>query len=120
MPMSMKRARALVGLFGGLGLFVVLATSGCGDSKGGSGNAAAALASCNSYCDAFIAKACPAPALFATAAECKMEECVDTSAASANCNNAIKTYYDCRQTQADLCEDTGCDPQAAAIFSACS
>ena len=111
--------RALVGLLGGLGLLVVVATSGCGDSKGGGGNAAAALSSCNSYCDAYIAKAC-AQAFYTTAAECKTTECVDTSAASANCNNTIKTYYDCRQTQADLCEDAGCDTQAAAILSACS
>ena len=112
--------RALVGLFGGLGLLVIFTMSGCGDSGGGSGNAAAALASCNSYCDAYIAKACPAPALFATAAECKTDECQDTSAAPAKCNAAIKTYYDCRQAQADLCADDGCDNQGIAILSACA
>ena len=112
--------RALVGLFGGLGLLVVFATSGCGDSSdGGGGNAAAALASCNSYCDAYIAKACTS-AFYATAAECKTMECEDTSAAPANCNAALKTYYDCRQTQADLCADDGCNSQAAALLSACT
>ena len=116
----MRMKRALVGLFGGLGLLVVFATSGCGDSGGG-GNSAAALASCNSYCDAYIAKACPAPPLYTTVAECKMNECEDdTSGAPANCNAAIKTYYDCRQTQADLCADDGCDSQFGAIIGACS
>lgn len=115
----MRMKRALVGLVGGLGLLVVFAASSCGDSKGGGGNSAAALASCNSYCDAYIAKAC-ASAFYATAAECKTDECVDTSAAPANCNATVKTYYDCRQAQADLCADDGCDSQFAAIIGACS
>ena len=54
----------------------VLATAGCGSSSGGGGNSSAALASCNAYCDAYIAKAC-ADAFYTTAAECKTTECVD-------------------------------------------
>ena len=111
--------RALVGLFGGLGLVVALATNGCGGDSNGGGGGAAALASCNSYCDAYIAKACATP-FYASAAECKSTECEDTSAAPANCNTAIKTYYDCRTAQADLCADDGCDTQFTAIITACS
>lgn len=110
--------RALVGLFGGLGLMVALATSGCGGDDGGGGGAAA-LASCNSYCDAYIAKACATP-IYTTAAECKTDECDGISAVPANCGAALKTYYDCRATQADLCADDGCDSQAAAFVTACT
>jgi hypothetical protein len=109
--------KSLLGLFGMLGLVSVLAASGCGSSSGGS-NSSAALASCNAYCDAYIAKACADP-IFTSLADCKSSECVDTSAASAGCNNTVKAYYDCRTTQADLCADDGCNTQATAILSAC-
>jgi len=110
--------KALLGLFGALGLVSVLAASGCGSSSNSGGGSGAALASCNAYCDAYIAKACASP-IYASAAECKTNECVDTSAASSGCNGSIKTYYDCRATQADLCADDGCNTQAAAILTAC-
>jgi hypothetical protein len=107
--------KSLLGLFGVLGLASLLAASGCGSS---SGDSSATRASCNTYCDAYIAKACTDP-IYASAAECKSSECVDTSAGSSGCNASIKAYYDCRATQADLCADDGCDTQAAAILSAC-
>jgi len=110
--------KSLAGLFSVLGLVSMIATGGCGGSSGGGNNAAAALASCNTYCDAYAAKACATP-IYASAAECKSNECVDTSAAPSGCNAAIKTYYDCRATQADLCADNGCDSQATAILTAC-
>jgi len=109
--------KSLLGVFAVLGLVSVLATSGCGSSSGS--NSSAALASCNAYCEAYIAKACVDP-MFTSLADCKSSECVNTSAASSGCNNAVKAYYDCRATQADLCADDGCDTQGTAIFTACS
>lgn len=111
--------RALLGPLGGLSLLVAVVTSGCDDSQGAASTAAAALESCNAYCDAYIARAC-SPSFYAAADECKSTKCLDTSAGSAGCNAALRTYYDCQQSQADICADDGCSSQAAAIISACS
>ena len=110
--------RTLLGPLFGLTLLVAAVTSGC-DGQGAVSSAAAALASCNTYCDAYIAQAC-SPAFYAAADECKSTKCQDTSAGSASCNAALKAYYDCQQSQPDICADDGCSSQAAAIIGACS
>ena len=102
--------KALVGLFGGLGLLVVFATSGCGDSRWRRqrGRGARVL---QRYCDAYIAKACADRPSTRRRPSARRRSARYTSAAPANCNAAVKAYYDCRQTQADLCADDGCDSQ---------
>ena len=80
--------RALLGPLGGLSLLVAVVTSGCDDSQGAASTAAAALESCNAYCDAYIARAC-SPSFYAAADECKSTKCLDTSAGSAGCNAAL-------------------------------
>lgn len=94
---------------------VSFATLGCGGGGGG-GDSSGSVAACNSYCDAYIAKACADP-LYATAAECKTSECGGLSAAPSKCQNAIKTYYECEKAQSNLCDDAGCPTQFAALLS---
>ena len=93
-----------------------------GGSSGGQGgsNANPAIASCNAYCDAYIAAACPTPT-YSSASECKSSECgsIPTTATAA-CYAAVKTFYDCERTQADICGDTGCVNQFTALLGACS
>ena len=109
-----------LGVFGVLGLVAALATVGCGGSDGDNGHAAT-LTSCNAYCDMYGAAACGASGLFTDAADCKTSECQPIPAAApSGCQSALKTYYDCRKTQADICADDGCDAQATAFFTACS
>ena len=103
--------------WGLLGLVLSFVLVGCG-SSGGNGSAET-QASCNAYCTAYIAAACASP-IYATAAECNTNECAQIPAsAPAKCQMALKTYYDCRKAQADICGDAGCDPQATAYISAC-
>ena len=112
--------KSLVGLFGVLGLVAGLSVSGCGsDSKSNGNNSGALTTSCNAYCDAYIAKACADP-IFTSAADCKTNECGGLSAAPAGaCQNALKVWYDCRTTEADICMDNGCDSQNTAWLAAC-
>jgi hypothetical protein len=107
--------RSLLGLVGLLGLVAVIATSGCGDSGPSAGEVSA---SCNAYCDAYGAAACADP-IYTDAAECKSTECVDTSSGSEGCRTAVKNYYDCEKSQADICADTGCGNQALSILTSC-
>jgi hypothetical protein len=111
--------KSLLGLFGLLGLVSVLATSGCGGDSNSS--TSDAVTSCNAYCDAYFAvtPACADPA-FPSAAQCKTDECTPPPGVTAACTSAAKTYYDCRKAQADLCADTGCDSQLAALATACT
>src|SRR5262245_22389981 len=108
----MKRSRC-----GALGLFVwsVLVLAGCG-SDGSSGNSAAVQTACNGYCDTYAAASCSAP-VYASAAECKTGECAPLTSAPAGCHAALKTYYDCRKAQSDICADEGCVNEFAALAS---
>ena len=74
---------------------------GCGsddDNKAGGGDAA--LASCNAYCDATVAKACT------DSATCKADECDGVNQASGDCATEMKRYYDCMKAQTDVCGQT--------------
>lgn len=94
--------------------FTLATAIGCG-SSGSSVDRTAAIASCNAYCDMFGAAACPAPALYASAADCKTNNCTPLSSSPAGCQTALVTFYDCEKTQADICADDGCDTQFAAL-----
>jgi hypothetical protein len=96
-------------------------SGGAGGSSGGQGgNGGSSIASCNAYCDAYIATACPTP-LYTSADECKSFECGDISKiASGACQAAVTTFYDCERTQADICGDTGCTNEFTALITACS
>jgi len=72
----------------------------CGSDDDGGGDGAAALASCNAYCDAKVAKNCD------FSAECKTDECTDTDKATGPCATEFKRYYDCMKAQPDVCADT--------------
>ena len=100
-------------LFGALGLAFSFALLGCGSSGGDS---AATQASCDAYCSAYIAATCD-PSNYVSVSDCETNECGGLSAAPSNCQATIKAYYDCEKTQADICGDTGCDPQFAALAS---
>jgi hypothetical protein len=112
-----KSLRSLVGL---VGLVSVFATSGCGgDSNGGTTTTVAqAKASCDAWCDAYIAATCTDP-FYTDAATCKTTECTPDGTETAACISAIKTLYDCSKAQADICADNGCVSQATAAASAC-
>jgi hypothetical protein len=76
---------------------------GC-SSDSESGSAGAALASCNAYCDAAIAKSCT------DSADCKADECSDLDKAMGACDATFKTYYDCLKAQTDVCANTCAPP----------
>jgi hypothetical protein len=82
---------------------ISLAVSGCGSD----GDPAATQASCIAYCTTYIAAACAAPH-YASVSACQTNECDHAAAAPASCQTAIKAYYDCRKTEADLCGNTAC------------
>ena len=103
-------------LIGVLGLVLSMATIGCGSSSGG--DPAATQASCSAYCTAYIAAACPTP-VYASVDDCNSAECAPFASAPSKCQSALKTYYDCRATQADICADTGCDSQFTAVVANC-
>lgn len=93
-------------------------TTGGGGTGGGGSALAAAVASCNAWCDAYVAAACADP-LYTNAADCKSTECSPDGTESAACIAAIKALYDCSRVQASICADNGCISQAAAAVSAC-
>jgi len=91
-----------------------------GSSGGQGGNGGSAIASCNAYCDVYIAAACPT-SIYTSASQCKSAECGDIPLiASAACLAAVKTFYDCEQMKADLCGDRGCLNEFTALMAACS
>ena len=99
MPQEKKRVKKWsVGWLAVVGLLSVFASSGCSDSV--EGDPAAALASCNAFCEAYLAAAC---ADYSTLDECKSIECSDLPRQPLGCQTQIKVYYDCRQDQADVC-----------------
>lgn len=81
---------------------------GCGEERA---DAAPAIASCNTYCDAYVAAACT-PSTYADRAACKDTECGDIATSPSVCVAAFKTYYDClgALTKEDLCCDTATAP----------
>jgi len=81
----------------GVLLLAVASAVGCSSSDESSGTGGAALAACNSYCDAAIAKSC------ADSADCKVNECAELDKATGACGTAFKTYYDCLKAQSDVC-----------------
>jgi hypothetical protein len=85
---------------------------GCGSSSGV--DSSAAIASCNGYCDAYIGAACSS-STYTSVAMCKTEECGHLATAPAACQAPLKTFYDCEKTQADICGDTGCRNELAAL-----
>ena len=89
-----------------------------GGGTGGGGALAEAVASCNAWCDAYVAATCADP-LYTSAAACKSTECSPDGTESAACIAAIKALYDCSRTQANICADNGCVSQAGAAISAC-
>ena len=99
------------------GFLVSMTLLGCGSSGGSStsnGDPAATKLSCMEYCIEYIAGSCPTP-VYTTMTECGMNECDPLAAAPAGCQTALKTYYDCRKAEADICDDVGCDSQFAAL-----
>ncbi|HMF44756.1 MAG TPA: hypothetical protein VKQ32_28980 [Polyangia bacterium] len=92
------------------------AGAGCGSSGGPTGDPQATLSSCNAWCDANIGAACATP-LYATVDDCKTTECAPLLRAPAICQTKLKTYYDCRQAQGDLCADMGCMDEMHAVLT---
>lgn len=102
--------------FGLLLASLVAASAGCGSSGGPTGDPQATLASCNAWCDAYIPAACAAP-IYTALDACKMTECSDLPRQPAICQTKIKTYYDCRKAQADLCGDMACTDEFNAVLT---
>ncbi|HYJ07671.1 MAG TPA: hypothetical protein VEX18_01645 [Polyangiaceae bacterium] len=87
-------------------LLAASSTVACGSDDDGGGDGAAALTSCNAYCDAAVAKSCT------DSADCKSFECSDLDKATGPCATEFKRYYDCMKAQADVCAQT-CTPDLA-------
>ena len=100
-----------------LGLVLVLApflaALGCSSSGG---TLSATQDSCTAYCNAYVVAVCDPP-LYTEASACESVECVPLKGGSPSCQAAFKAYYDCKQSQADLCADTGCTREFDAINS---
>lgn len=89
------------------GLLSMLAV-GCGEDRA---DPAPAVASCNAYCDAYLAAACSAPN-YTSGGMCKEFECGTIATSPATCVDEFKAYYDCVKvlTAADLCCETVAPP----------
>ena len=103
-------------LLGVLLASLIGAAAGCGSSGAPTGDPQATLASCNDWCDAYIAAA-GAVATYQTLDECKMTECAALPLQPAICQTKLKTYYDCQKAQSDICGDTGCTDQFHAVLT---
>jgi hypothetical protein len=113
----MTRAKGRLVGFGFLLSVAVFGCAGGGSSDGnGNGDPAATKLSCMEYCIQYIAASCSSP-VYTSMTECGMYECNPLAAAPAGCQTALKTYYDCRRDEADICNDVGCDSQFAAVAS---
>jgi hypothetical protein len=95
-------------------LAVAAVACGSDDEGGSSGAGAAALQSCQEYCDAEVS--CGD---YASADECKSSECAGNDQATGACAEAIKAFYDCQKAAADVC-NPGCTTEASAYLDACS
>ena len=88
-------------ILGALGILISAALIGCD----GYGDPAATQASCSAFCTKYVAAACPQ---YASVGACQNSECGHAAAAPASCQTAIKAYYDCRKSEADICGSTAC------------
>jgi hypothetical protein len=95
----------------GLVLLLCSAALGCGSSGG---TLSATQDSCTAYCNTYIAAGCRSP-FYSSASACVNVECVPLKGGSSSCQTALKAYYDCEQAQADICGDTGCASELAAL-----
>jgi hypothetical protein len=112
MPHQKKRVKKWsLGWLAVLSLVSVLASPGCTDSA--DGDPAAALASCNAFCDAYLTAGCKD---YDSLEECKAIECSDLPAQPRGCQTQVTIYYDCRQAQADICINP--DESTEACFAA--
>ncbi|HMF41017.1 MAG TPA: hypothetical protein VKQ32_09985 [Polyangia bacterium] len=50
---------------------------------------------------------------------CRTQECVPLQGASMTCQTILKVMYECELGQPDLCADTGCETQMAAVNTGC-
>jgi hypothetical protein len=107
-----------VNRFGIFGVLVSVAWLGCSSSNG-PGSVTATQASCNAFCAAVVAANCPPPAppagSYTSVDDCNRRECQPLVGGSESCQEALKAYYDCEAQQSDICADTGCDNQFAAL-----
>jgi hypothetical protein len=95
---DLKRVKkSFVGWLAVLSVVSVLASPGCDSDDG---TAAAALMSCNAFCDAYLTAKCTD---YPTLDDCKAVECSDLPRQPAGCQSKVKSYYDCRQAQAAIC-----------------
>jgi hypothetical protein len=90
--------KSSVGWLAVLCLVSVLASPGCSDSV--EGDPAAALASCDAFCDAYVPAGCTD---YDSIEECKSIECSDLPVQPVGCQTQVKSYYDCRLAQVDIC-----------------
>jgi len=96
-----------------LGLVLSFAVLGCGSSTG---NSADTQTACNDYCAAVVAAACATPpGGYTDVSACMSTECMPLRGASASCQTALKRYYDCERAQSDICADSGCTNEFAAL-----
>jgi hypothetical protein len=105
-----KRPRVNRGRRAILGFSILVASLGC-DSIAAD---PAAVSSCNAYCAKYIAAACLSPR-YATVDACKTTECARYTNVPAQCQTAVRIYYDCEQGQADICGSSGCSNELAAV-----
>ena len=89
------------------GLLSMLAV-GCGEDRA---DPAPAVASCDAYCDAYLAAAC-STSNYTSVAMCKQFECGTIATSPSTCVDEFKAYYDCLKvlTAADLCCETVAPP----------
>jgi hypothetical protein len=95
---------------------LLAALAGCGSSGAPTGDPQLTLASCNAWCDAYVAAVCTTP-IYKSLDECKTMECSDLPRQQAFCQTKIKTYYDCQQAQADICGDMGCTAEHSVVLT---
>jgi|SRR5690242_10104223 hypothetical protein len=114
MSATIDRRRQRVKRLGVLGLVLSLAVLGCENTS--TGDSADTQTSCNAWCTAVIAAACATPpGMYTDVSTCKTQECEPLRGASASCQTALKKYYDCERAQSDICADSGCTNEFAAL-----
>lgn len=104
--------------FGILAVLVSAAWLGCSSSNG-PGSVTATQAACNAFCQKLIDAACPPPTppatTYSSVDDCKRNECGPLVGGSEACQEAFTAYYNCEANQGDICGDTGCGNEFAAI-----
>jgi hypothetical protein len=95
---------------------LVLGATGCGgDDDDGSSQNGTAVSSCQTFCNK--EKDCDPNT---TVDDCIMYSCNDISKYSTACQSALKTFYDCMNKTANVCDSAGCSTQQEAYQAACS